>query len=42
MENVKIQNYAYPDEFIRHGSVEELEKIYGVDEIAIEEALFWQ
>lgn len=31
IENVKIKNYAYPDEYIKHGSVEELEKIYGLD-----------
>ena len=31
LENVKIKNFAYPDEFIKHGSVSELEKIYGVD-----------
>lgn len=31
MENIKIKNYAYPDEFIKHGSVEELEKIYGFE-----------
>ena len=35
MEDIIIQNYAYPDEYIRHGSVEELEKIYGVDEESI-------
>lgn len=32
MEDVKIKAYAYPDEFIRHGSVDELEKIYYLDE----------
>lgn len=26
--NIKVKSYAYPDEFIPHGSVEELEKIY--------------
>lgn len=31
IENVKIQNYAYPDEFIKHGGVEELEKKYHQD-----------
>ena len=31
IENVKIKSYAYPDEFIKHGSVEELEKIYNQD-----------
>ena len=32
MEDIIIQNYAYPDEYIKHGSVGELEKIYGLDE----------
>ena len=32
IEDVKVQNYAYPDKFIKHGSVEELEIVYGVDE----------
>ena len=32
MENVKVKAYAYPDKFIQHGSVEELEKIYHLDE----------
>ena len=31
----KIKQYAYPDEFIKHGKVEELEKIYGLDSITI-------
>ncbi len=32
LENINFQKLAYPDEFIKHGSVEELEKIYGLDE----------
>ena len=32
MEEITIQAYAYPDKFIQHGSVEELEKIYHLDE----------
>ncbi len=28
IQDVKIKSYAYPDEFIKHGTVEELEKIY--------------
>ncbi|MBQ2938029.1 MAG: 1-deoxy-D-xylulose-5-phosphate synthase [Clostridia bacterium] len=28
LENVEMMEYAYPDEFIKHGTVEELEKIY--------------
>ena len=32
LDGIKIKNYAYPDEFIQHGEVEELEKIYGLNE----------
>ena len=28
LQNIKFKKYAWPDEFIRHGSIEELEKIY--------------
>ena len=35
LQNVKIKSYAYPDKFIKHGSVEELEKLYKLDEVAI-------
>ena len=35
IEGVKFKQYAYPDEFIKHGKVEELEKIYGLDSITI-------
>ena len=28
LKNIELQNYAWPDEFIKHGSVEELEKEY--------------
>lgn len=36
IEEVKIKTFTYPDKFIEHGSVEELEEIYNVDESAIE------
>lgn len=36
LQEVKIKNYAYPDQYIEHGSVEELEKIYRMDEESIE------
>lgn len=36
LEGIQIKSYAYPDKYIQHGSVEELEKIYGVDEETIE------
>ena len=32
ISDVKIKTYAYPDKYIQHGSVDELEKIYGLDE----------
>ena len=32
MEDVEIKAYAYPDKFIQHGSVDELENIYHLDE----------
>ena len=30
LQKIKFKKYAWPDEFIKHGSVEELEKIYKV------------
>ena len=35
LSDIQIQTYGYPDEFIRHGKVEEIEKIYGLEENAI-------
>ena len=31
IKNVKFIKFAYPDEFIKHGSVPEIEKRYGMD-----------
>ena len=31
IENITLKSFAYPDEFIKHGKVEEIEKIYGLD-----------
>ena len=31
LENIEIQTYGYPDEFIKHGTVEELEELYHQD-----------
>ena len=31
MENIKIKCFAYPDKFIEHGSISELEEKYGMD-----------
>ena len=36
IKNVKIKSFGYPDKFIKHGSVQELEEIYGLDEKNIE------
>ena len=30
LQNINVATYAYPDEFIQHGSVDELEGIYGL------------
>lgn len=35
LKNIKFKSFAYPDKFIEHGSVKELEKRYNVDENAI-------
>ncbi len=35
LEGIDIKEYAYPDKYIEHGGVEELEKIYKVDEKTI-------
>ena len=31
LEDIKLKKYGYPDEFIKHGSVPELENKYGLD-----------
>ncbi|MCI8291253.1 MAG: 1-deoxy-D-xylulose-5-phosphate synthase [Clostridia bacterium] len=31
IDDVKVLNFGYPDEFIKHGSVSEIEKKYGLD-----------
>lgn len=40
IEDIKIKSYAYPDKFIQHGSVDELEKIYHLDEDFIVEDIY--
>ncbi len=40
LHGIEIKNYAYPDKYIEHGSVEQLEKIYRLDEEAIMEDYF--
>ncbi len=39
LKNIKFKSFAYPDKFIEHGSVEELDKRYNVDENAIKRYL---
>ena len=36
---IKIKNFAYPDIYVKHGTVDELEKIYGLDEENITEKI---
>ena len=35
LKDVNVKTYAYPDKFIEHGSVDQLEEIYGLDENTI-------
>ena len=35
LEDIKFLPFGYPDNFIQHGKVEEVEKIYGLDEDSI-------
>ena len=35
LKDVLIRNYGYPDTFVEHGSVDDLEKKYGLDEESI-------
>ena len=41
-ENYPITHYAYPDAFIKHGTVKEIEKIYGMDAKSIAEKIIIQ
>ena len=38
--NVKGLFFGYPNEFIKHGSIEELEKLYKLDKISISKKIF--
>lgn len=31
LENIKVKRFGYNDCFVKHGSIEELEKEYGLD-----------
>ena len=35
LKDVTIRNFGYPDVFVEHGSVDDLEKKYGLDEESI-------
>ena len=37
MANKFIKAYGYPDEFIKHGKVEEIEKLYGLAEESVKD-----
>lgn len=41
IEETRISSkyFGYPDEFITHGKTEEIEKLYGMDEVSISEAI---
>ena len=39
-KNIKGLFFGYPNEFIKHGSIEELEKLYGLDKISISKKIF--
>lgn len=39
LENIKVKRFGYNDCFVKHGSVEELEKEYGLDAESICEEL---
>ena len=40
LQNVKFKAFAYPDDYIKHGTVPELEEIYGMDVLGIIENYF--
>ena len=39
-KNIKTLFFGYPNEFIRHGSLEEIEKLYGLDKFSISKKIF--
>jgi len=42
IKDVKLKCFGYPDEFVQHGSVDELEKMYGLDAQSIVENEFFK
>ena len=39
VKDIKIESFGYPDEFIKHGTVDQIEKIYGLDSFDITEKI---
>ncbi len=39
IKDIKIESFGYPDEFIKHGTVDQIEKIYGLDSFHIAEKI---
>lgn len=37
--NCNVEKFGYPDEFIKHGSIKEIEKLYGLDVESIAESI---
>jgi len=37
LQDISVRKYGYPDEFVKHGSVSEIEKKYGLSAEAIAE-----
>lgn len=42
LRDIRLKKYGYPDEFIKHGSVSEIEKKYGLDAESIVEDVLSQ
>ena len=41
IKDVEVESYSYPDKYIEHGNVEELEKLYNQDEKTIYKNIKW-
>ena len=39
IKDVTLKKYGYPDEFVKHGSVDQIEKKYGLDEETIAKSI---
>ncbi|MBO6233736.1 MAG: 1-deoxy-D-xylulose-5-phosphate synthase, partial [Clostridia bacterium] len=40
LQDIEFKEFAYPDEYIKHGSIPELEKIYNMDIDSIVENIY--